>query len=106
MAVRHADVAPARHRRSRPRLRAAALRRGTASRDRPHSERSRGMSRRLDGGSTGSGGGGLAGTGAGMSPNELDGRIGEGWGGIKPNGSHVNVVLARRGGATFAAAIG
>jgi formaldehyde-activating enzyme len=36
---------------------------------------------------------------------ELDGRIGEGWGGVKPNGSHVNVVLARRGGATFASAI-
>ena len=41
-----------------------------------------------------------------MSPEELDGRIGEGWGGSKPNGSHVNVVLARRAGATFAAAIG
>jgi formaldehyde-activating enzyme len=36
---------------------------------------------------------------------DLDGRIGEGWGGAKPNGSHVNVVLARRGGATFAAAV-
>jgi formaldehyde-activating enzyme len=36
---------------------------------------------------------------------ELDGRIGEGWSGVKPNGSHVNVVLAKRGGATFAAAI-
>jgi 5,6,7,8-tetrahydromethanopterin hydro-lyase len=35
----------------------------------------------------------------------LDGRIGEGWGGVKPNGSHVNVVLATRGSATFAAAI-
>ena len=41
-----------------------------------------------------------------MNPAELDGRIGEGWDGIKPNGSHVNVVLARRGSATFAAAIG
>jgi formaldehyde-activating enzyme len=41
-----------------------------------------------------------------MTPDELDGRIGEGWGGVKPNGSHVNVVLARRGGPTFAAAIG
>jgi formaldehyde-activating enzyme len=37
---------------------------------------------------------------------DLDGRIGEGWGGTKPNGSHVNVVLAARGSATFAAAIG
>jgi formaldehyde-activating enzyme len=41
-----------------------------------------------------------------VNPDELDGRIGEGWGGIKPNGSHVNVVLARRAGPTFAAAIG
>lgn len=39
-----------------------------------------------------------------MSPDELDGRIGEGWGGVKPNGSHVNVVLARRGSPTAAAA--
>jgi formaldehyde-activating enzyme len=36
----------------------------------------------------------------------LDGRIGDGWGGVKPNGSHVNVVLARRGSPTAAAAIG
>jgi len=35
----------------------------------------------------------------------LDGRIGEGWGGVKPNGSHVNVVLAERGSPTFAAAV-
>jgi len=41
-----------------------------------------------------------------MTSDELDGRIGEGWGGVKPNGSHVNVVLARRGSATAAAAIG
>ena len=41
-----------------------------------------------------------------MTPDELDGRIGEGWGGVKPNGSHVNVVLARRGSPTAAAAIG
>jgi formaldehyde-activating enzyme len=41
-----------------------------------------------------------------MTAEELDGRIGEGWGGSKPNGSHVNVVLARRGSPTFAAAIG
>ncbi len=41
-----------------------------------------------------------------MTPEELDGRLGEGWGGIKPNGSHVNIVLARRGSATAAAAIG
>jgi 5,6,7,8-tetrahydromethanopterin hydro-lyase len=36
---------------------------------------------------------------------DLDGRIGEGWSGEAPNGSHVNVVLARRGSATAAAAI-
>jgi len=36
---------------------------------------------------------------------ELDGRIGEGWGGAAPNGSHVNVVLARRGSPTAAAAL-
>jgi formaldehyde-activating enzyme len=40
-----------------------------------------------------------------VTPAELDGRIGEGWGGIKPNGSHVNVVLAHRGSPTAAAAI-
>ncbi len=37
--------------------------------------------------------------------NNLDGRIGEGWGGVKPNGSHVNVVLATRGSPTAAAAL-
>jgi formaldehyde-activating enzyme len=41
-----------------------------------------------------------------VSPDELDGRIGEGWGGTAPDGSHVNVVLARRGSPTAAAAIG
>jgi formaldehyde-activating enzyme len=35
----------------------------------------------------------------------LDGRIGEGWSGDAPNGSHVNVVLAERGSPTAAAAI-
>lgn len=35
--------------------------------------------------------------------DELDGRIGQGWGGVSPNGSHVNVVLARRGSVTAAA---
>jgi formaldehyde-activating enzyme len=35
----------------------------------------------------------------------LDGRIGEGWSGVAPDGSHVNVVLARRGSPTAAAAI-
>ena len=40
-----------------------------------------------------------------MTLDELDGRIGEGWGGAAPNGSHVNVVLARRGSPTAAAAL-
>jgi 5,6,7,8-tetrahydromethanopterin hydro-lyase len=34
----------------------------------------------------------------------LDGRIGEAWSGEAPNGSHVNVVVARRGSPTAAAA--
>ena len=40
-----------------------------------------------------------------MTAADLDGRIGEGWGGVKPNGSHVNVVLAARGSSTFASAV-
>jgi 5,6,7,8-tetrahydromethanopterin hydro-lyase len=36
----------------------------------------------------------------------LDGRIGEAWSGEVPNGSHINVVLARRGSSTAAAAVG
>jgi formaldehyde-activating enzyme len=40
-----------------------------------------------------------------MTVDSLDGRIGEGWSGTTPNGSHVNVVLARRGSPTAAAAI-
>jgi formaldehyde-activating enzyme len=36
---------------------------------------------------------------------DLDGKIGEGWSGTAPNGSHVNVVLAYRGSPTAAAAI-
>jgi len=41
-----------------------------------------------------------------MNLDELDGRIGEGWSGSAPNGSHVNVVLARRGSPTAASALG
>jgi formaldehyde-activating enzyme len=37
--------------------------------------------------------------------DELDGRIGEGWGGVAPDGAHVNIVLARRGSPTAAAAV-
>lgn len=40
-----------------------------------------------------------------MNLEPLDGRIGEGWSGEAPNGSHVNVVLARRGSRTAAAAL-
>jgi formaldehyde-activating enzyme len=40
-----------------------------------------------------------------MTVDDLDGRIGEGWAGEAPDGSHVNVVLARRGSPTAAAAI-
>jgi formaldehyde-activating enzyme len=39
-----------------------------------------------------------------MNVDELDGRLGEGWGGVGPNGAHVNVALARRGSPTAAAA--
>ena len=37
-------------------------------------------------------------------PN-IDGAIGQGWGGLGPNGTHVNVILARRGSATAAALV-
>jgi len=40
-----------------------------------------------------------------MNVDDLDGRIGEGWSGEPPNGSHVDVVLARRGSPTAAAAL-
>ena len=40
-----------------------------------------------------------------MNVDDLDGRIGEGWSGESPNGAHVNVVLARRGSPTAAAAV-
>jgi formaldehyde-activating enzyme len=40
-----------------------------------------------------------------VNPDDLDGRIGDGWSGEAPNGAHVNVVLARRGSPTAAAAI-
>lgn len=36
----------------------------------------------------------------------LDGRIGEAWSGEAPNGSHINVVLGRRGSPTAAAIVG
>ncbi len=36
----------------------------------------------------------------------FDGRIGEAWAGEAPNGSHINVVLGRRGSPTAAAIVG
>lgn len=40
-----------------------------------------------------------------VAHTDLDGRISQGWGGRKPNGVHVNVILARRGSPTAAAMI-
>jgi 5,6,7,8-tetrahydromethanopterin hydro-lyase len=37
---------------------------------------------------------------------DVDGCIGEGWAGTSPNGSHINVVLGRRGSAYHAAIVG
>jgi 5,6,7,8-tetrahydromethanopterin hydro-lyase len=36
----------------------------------------------------------------------LDGRVGEAWSGEAPNGSHINVVVGRRGSPTAAAILG
>lgn len=41
-----------------------------------------------------------------MTPDELDGRIGEAWSGTAPDGSHINLVIARRGSPTAAAIVG
>lgn len=41
-----------------------------------------------------------------MTELDVDGRFAQGWGGDKPNGCHVNVVLARRGSPTAAAMVG
>lgn len=38
--------------------------------------------------------------------DELDGRIGEAWSGVAPDGSHINLVIARRGSPTAAAIVG
>ena len=38
--------------------------------------------------------------------DSFDGRIGEAWAGEAPNGSHINVVLGRRGSPTAAAIVG
>lgn len=41
-----------------------------------------------------------------MTAAELDGRIGEAWSGTVPNGSHINLVIAKRGSPTAASIIG
>ena len=41
-----------------------------------------------------------------MTPDELDGRFGEAWSGTRPDGSHINVVIGRRGSPTAAAIAG
>ncbi len=41
-----------------------------------------------------------------LTAEELDGRIGEAWSGNAPDGSHINLVIARRGLPTAAAIIG
>ena len=41
-----------------------------------------------------------------MKPDEMDGRIGEAWSGTAPDGSHINLVIARRGSPTAAAIVG
>ena len=78
-AARPAGLAPAAARRGGGGLRPDARRRGAARGARP---------------------------GGGVMTDPLDGRIGEAWAGEVPNGSHVNVVLARRGSPTAAAAAG
>ena len=39
-----------------------------------------------------------------MNLDEVDGRFGEAWAGTAPDGSHINVVIGRRGSPTAAAA--
>jgi 5,6,7,8-tetrahydromethanopterin hydro-lyase len=39
-----------------------------------------------------------------MSLEEIDGRFGEAWAGTSPDGSHINLVIGRRGSPTAAAA--
>lgn len=41
-----------------------------------------------------------------LAADQLDGRIGEAWSGVAPNGSHINVVIGRRGTPTAAAIAG
>jgi 5,6,7,8-tetrahydromethanopterin hydro-lyase len=39
-----------------------------------------------------------------MNLDDVDGRFGEAWAGTSPDGSHINLVIGRRGSATAAAA--
>jgi 5,6,7,8-tetrahydromethanopterin hydro-lyase len=41
-----------------------------------------------------------------LKPDEMDGRIGEAWSGTVPDGSHINLVIARRGSPTAASIVG
>ena len=41
-----------------------------------------------------------------MKPEDMDGRIGEAWSGTVPDGSHINLVIARRGSPTAASIVG
>jgi 5,6,7,8-tetrahydromethanopterin hydro-lyase len=41
-----------------------------------------------------------------LTADELDGRIGEGWSGTRPNGCHINLVIAKRGSPTAASIVG
>jgi 5,6,7,8-tetrahydromethanopterin hydro-lyase len=41
-----------------------------------------------------------------MNPEDMDGRIGEAWSGTAPDGSHINLVIARRGSVTAASIVG
>lgn len=41
-----------------------------------------------------------------LTIDDLDGRMGEAWSGDRPNGSHINVVIAKRGSPTAAAIVG
>ena len=39
-----------------------------------------------------------------MNLDDVDGRFGEAWAGTSPDGSHINLVIGRRGSPTAAAA--
>jgi 5,6,7,8-tetrahydromethanopterin hydro-lyase len=41
-----------------------------------------------------------------MTPDQMDGRIGEAWSGTVPDGSHINLVIGKRGSPTAAAIVG